>query len=239
MRATLRFDPVDFDFDWSLDELTLENCVLAPSFDRFLGSVRIRVLELDHMLDAMECDEEVARLGALANPNVKELYVLGVDRDLFSLIGPRLTSLTLTLVDILNQVSLCNYLTERGQGLETLDVEYPILPATVAAFPVALRQLDVRLDNVGNVDEAWAHLGKLLNLETLKVSQTRVTHPPLEHLHTLQRLGELSLHTFRATNKDLRRLCESLPALQRLDLSWSTYEFRDEDWFARFRINDL
>lgn len=234
---TLSFDPAEFDFDWRLDQLCLESCVLAPSFDCFLGATHIRVLKLDHMLDLMEEGEEAARLGALlANPNLQELDVMDIDRDLFPLLGSALKRLHLTLVYFLDQVSMCKYLTERGQGLEDLNVDYPVSDATVAAFPMALRHLSACFGSDG--DEAWAHPGKLLNLETLTIRQKRIKEPPLEHLHTLQRLRELSLHTFRAKNDDLRRLCESLPALQRLYLSWPTSQFRDEAWFARFKIND-
>jgi hypothetical protein len=117
--ATLHFEQDGFDFSWTLEHLRVAHCTLSPSFDG------------------------VARLGPLAsNPFVKDLGFDELDRDVFPSLGPGLETLRLTCMDEVNQVSLCEYIAARGQGLTTFEMGDVLSAAALAAFPRTLRHLD-------------------------------------------------------------------------------------------------
>jgi len=215
--------------------LTVAGCRLGPTFDAFLGSARVRRLDLEEVLNEMDFGEEPARLGQLAaNPHIKDLgFDIVLSRDVFPLLGPGLETLRLTCTDDINDASLCEYIAARGQGLTTFEMDERLPSAAMAAFPRTLRHLNTILDS----DEAWIRLGELVNLETLTVLQgcPRTKPPPVRHLHGLTRLRQLSLDVVRVKTTELRTLCDCLSALESLDVSWPTSDFEDQDWFAKFK----
>jgi hypothetical protein len=222
-----------------LDHLTLSGCRLGPTFDAFLGSARVRKLDLEEILHEMDVGEEAARLSQLAtNPHVKDLGFDVVVRDVFPLLGPGLETLRLRCADDIDDASLCEYIAARGQGLTSFAINEPLSLTALAAFPRTLRHLNTIVD--GDSDEAWIQLGELVNLETLTVYQGSTRKPPsVQYLHRLTRLRKLSLDTVRIKTAQLRALCDSLPALESLRVSWPTANFKEQEWFAKFTTWNL